>query len=94
MSSLPRKAFRELERKSIAVLKAAGYSCDTLSSKNLFNVMGTSPSEFVLIQIVTEDWPDNDGLKAIKSYPAPRNARKLIHLWRTYARTPDVREVK
>lgn len=94
MPSQPRKVLKESQRKSIAVLSAAGYSCDTLSSKNLFNVMASSPAEIVLIHIVTERWPDSERLKAIRSYPTPRNTRKLIHLWRNYARTPDVREVK
>jgi hypothetical protein len=80
----------------MAFLKSAGYQCDSLSSENLFNVMATSPTEIVLLKIVTDKFPEpgSDLARAIKSYPAPRNTRKLIHLWRPYAHSPEVRKVE
>jgi hypothetical protein len=88
------KAFREIQRKSSEVLKAAGYICSGLPDSQLFNLVAFCSSDIVLVQLAIGEWPDADKLRAIKSFPAPRNTRKLVHRWRSYARTPDVREVK
>lgn len=90
--SSTRKAFRELERKSIAVLTAAGYVCSHVGIDS-FNIIGIGRSDIVLVQTAANEWPDAKQLRGMKALTVPRNAKKLVHLWKNYARIPEVKEV-
>jgi len=82
------------ERKSIQILEAVGYRCTrAAASLGVFDVIAISASDVVLCQVKSNDWPGSVEMEAIKLFPAPQNARKIVHRWRDRARNPDVREV-
>jgi len=95
LASIPQaRTLRALQQKSIGALKAAGYVCSPAPKLSPFEVVAFCASDVVLVQLAINDWPDAEELKAMKLFPAPRNTRKLIHLWRKYARTPDIKEIR
>ena len=82
------------ERRSMTLLEAAGYSCTrSAGSLGVFDVIGISGTDFVLVQVKTNEWPRSAEMEGISLFTAPPNARKLVHRWRDRQRTPDVREV-
>jgi len=71
------------ERRSIRLLEAAGYACTrAAASLGVFDIIGVSSTGVVLVQVKTRDWPGAAEMEAIKLFPAPTNARKIIHRWR------------
>ena len=82
------------EHRSMAVLEAAGYYCIRSSlSAGIFDVVGIGKTDIVLIQVKTRDWPSSADVEAIRAFPAPPNARKLLHRYRDRVALPDVKEV-
>lgn len=82
------------ERKSITLLEAAGYNCmKSGASLGAFDVIGIGSQDIVLLQIKANRWPGELEMEALRLFPAPSNARKLVHRWKDYARIPDVREL-
>jgi Holliday junction resolvase len=82
------------EHRSITLLEAAGYRCTrAAASLGVFDIIGISPTDGVLVQVKTRDWPGTVEMETINLFPVPPNARKLVHRWRHRQRTPDVREV-
>jgi hypothetical protein len=82
------------ERRSMALLEAAGYRCTrAAASLGAWDVIGIGGADMVLLQVKTRDWPGAVEMEALRGFPAPPNARKLIHRWRDGQRMPDVREV-
>lgn len=82
------------EHKSIAVMEAAGYSCMRAgASLGVFDVICVGSQDIVLIQCKSNRWAGTDEVEAIKEFKAPPNARKLLHRWDDYERTPLVREL-
>ena len=82
------------ERRSAALLEASGYNCTrSAASKGEWDVIGVSSTDFVLVQCKSNRWPNAVEMEAMKLFPAPPNARKLIHRWRDRKRLPDVKEI-
>ena len=82
------------EHRSIALLEAAGYRCTRAAgSLGAWDLIGVSSTDFVLCQVKTRDWPGAVETETMRDFPAPRNARKLVHRWRDRQRLPDVREL-
>src|SRR5262245_37734781 len=82
------------EHRSIRLLEASGYRCTrAAASWGVFDVVGVSATDVVLVQVKTRDWPGATEMESIKLFPAPANARKLIHRWRDRESLPDVREI-
>jgi hypothetical protein len=82
------------ERRSIALLEAAGYRCTrAAASLGAWDIIGIGSADIVLVQVKTRDWPGATEMELLRGFPAPPNARKLIHRWRDRQRMPDVREV-
>ncbi len=82
------------EHRSMTILEAAGYRCTRSgASLGVFDIIGVGAADILLIQVKTRDWPGTVEMEAIRLFPVPQNARKLIHRWRERQRTPDVREV-
>ena len=82
------------ERRSMALLEAAGYSCTrAAASLGVFDIIGISSTDFVAIQVKSNRWPDAAETETLKSFPAPANCRKLVHRWRDRQRQPDVKEL-
>ncbi len=82
------------ERKTIKLLEAAGYACTrAAASLGVFDVIGISATDFVLCQVKSNDWPGSVEMESMKQFPAPANARKLVHRWKDRQSEPDVRIV-
>jgi Holliday junction resolvase len=93
MRDAKRKGARN-ERRSMALLEAAGYRCTrAAASLGAWDVIAIGPTDVVLVQVKTRDWPSAAEMEVLREFPAPPNARKLVHRWRDGQRRPDVREV-
>lgn len=82
------------ERRSMVLLEAGGFHC-TKSGASLgcFDVVGISASGVVLVQVKSNRWPDHMEMEAMRDFPAPSNATKLVHRWNDRQRSPLVKEV-
>jgi Holliday junction resolvase len=93
MKNAKRKGTRNKHR-SKALLEAAGYAvCRAAASLGAWDLVGISATDVVLVQCKTRDWPGTAEMEALRDFPAPSNARKLVHRWRDRCRVPDVRAV-
>lgn len=82
------------EYKSIRLLESCGYRCmRSAASLGVFDIIAISSVDIILCQVKTRDWPNSIEMEAIKLYPAPPNARKIVHRWVDRKSLPDVREV-
>ena len=82
------------EHRSMAILEAAGYRC-TRSAASLghFDIVGISSVGIVLCQVKSNRPPSPAEREQMKLFPAPPNARKLIHTWHDRGRLPEVTEL-
>lgn len=82
------------EHRSKAILEAAGYTvCRAAASLGMWDLIGLSSHDVVLVQVKTRDWPGSVEMETLTTFIAPPNTRKLLHRWRDRQRTPDVREI-
>ena len=82
------------ERRTIAMLEAAGYKCMKAgASLGVFDVIGIGSHDVVLVQVKSNRWPLECEMEALRLFPVPANCRKLVHRWRDRIQLPDVREV-
>lgn len=80
------------EHRSIKLLEAAGYSCTrAAASLGLWDIVAVSPTDVVLLQVKTRDWPSSTEMAALHAFQAPPGVLKLVHRWRDRQRRPDVR---
>jgi len=82
------------EHRTIAILEAAGYSCTrAAASLGIFDVIGVGPTDVVLVQVKTRDWPGLVEMEQLRGFRCPSLCKKLVHRWRHRARLPDVKEI-
>lgn len=82
------------EHRSIALLEAAGYACTrAAASLGAWDIIGIGSTDIVLCQVKTRDWPGSVEMETLRLFPAPANARKLVHRWIDRRRLPDVKEL-
>ncbi len=82
------------EHRSMTLLESAGYSCTrAAASLGAFDIIGVGSTDVILLQVKTRDWPGEVETESIRQFPAPANARKIVHRWRDRQRLPDVREI-
>lgn len=82
------------ERRSRQLLEAEGYACTrAAASLGVFDIIGIGGRDVVLVQVKSNAWPGTVEVEAMQEFPAPANARKLVHRWRDRQGTPDVREI-
>jgi hypothetical protein len=75
-------------------LEALGYAVTrAAASLGSWDLIGVGSADLVLVQVKSRDWPSAMELEALRAFPAPPNARKLLHRWRDRQRLPDVREL-
>ena len=83
-----------LERKTIAMLKAAGYICIRSSaSKGFFDVLAINPLGLRCIQVKANNWPgpvEREGLRAAAKN-LPPNALIECWRWNDNAREPIIK---
>jgi Holliday junction resolvase len=82
------------ERRTIAILEAAGYQCMKAgASLGAFDVIGVGSHDVVLVQVKSNRWPLECEMETLRLFRVPANCRKLVHRWRDRMQVPDVREV-
>lgn len=82
------------ERKSKKLFEGAGYRCCKAgASLGAWDVIGVASNGIVLCQVKSNMWPDKAEMETLKEFPAPANARKLVHRWDDRKRDPLVREL-
>lgn len=76
------------------LLEALGYQV-TRSAASLgeWDLVGVGATDFVLVQVRSNQWPSMIERLALTEFRCPENTKKLIHRWRDGARTPDVMEL-
>jgi uncharacterized protein with GYD domain len=83
------------EHRSITILEAAGYRCtSSAASLGAWDIVGIGPSDTVLCQVKTRDWPGIVEMETLKLFPAPENCKKIVHRWRHRARVPDIKLIQ
>ena len=82
------------ERRSMRLLEAAGYQCTKSgASLGVWDIIAIGPTDVILLQCKSRDWPSSVEMETLRLFPAPPNCRKLVHRWRERARLPDVRDL-
>jgi Holliday junction resolvase len=82
------------ELASRRLLEAAGYTVFRMAgSHGLFDLIGISVTDIILVQVKSRDWPSRTEGEAITAFAAPWPCRKLIHRYRNGRRQPDILEV-
>ena len=82
------------EHRSMRVLEKAGYLCTrAAASLGAWDIIGISATDIVLCQVKTRDFPYSHEMAILREFPAPPNAKKLVHRWRDRQRLPDVKEL-
>jgi Holliday junction resolvase len=60
------------EHRSIQLLEAAGYACThAAASLGVFDIIGVSPTDVVLVQVKSRDWPGAVEMESIRSFSLP-----------------------
>lgn len=82
---------REREYRSKMYLEKAGYQAfRTAGSHGAFDIIGVSPTGFVLVQCKLNCKPTPAEMEAIRLFPAPPNCQKLLHLYTKGKYAPEV----
>ena len=82
------------EHRSRLVLEAAGYRVTrAAASLGEWDLIGIGSTDVVLVQVKSRDWPGTVEMETLANFPAPPNARKLVHRWRDRQRLPDLKVV-
>ena len=86
---------RRNEHRSRRLLEAAGYTVTRAAgSLGVWDLVAIGSTDIALCQVKSNAWPGAAEMEALKAFPAPPNARKLVHRWRDRQQTPDVRELR
>ena len=82
------------ELKSMRLLEAAGYSVTKSgASLGLWDLVAVSATDFVLVQVKSNRQPAPAEREQLQDFRCPPNCRKLVHVWKDYARRPIVKEL-
>ena len=82
------------ELKSMRLLEAAGYSVTKSgASLGLWDLVAVSATDFILVQVKSNRQPSPAEREQLEEFRCPLNCRKMIHVWRDYARQPLVKEL-
>lgn len=84
-------AGRAREYRTVRLVEAAGYSAHrTAGSHGVWDVIGIGPQGVLLIQCKLNAKPTAVEWEAMREYPAPPNAVKLVHFYVTGTVAPLV----
>jgi len=82
------------EYKSRDLLISLGYRVTRAAgSMGEWDLVGISSVDIVLIQCKSNRKPPAHEIEAMKLFPSPSNARKLIHIWHDRQKMPEVIEL-
>ena len=85
---------RRNEWRSMRLLEAAGYRCiRAAGSHTEWDFVAIGPCDIVLVQVKTGRLASPAEREAMALFPAPANARRLLHVWYPRQREPRVIEV-
>lgn len=80
------------ERRTIEFLSSQGYRCcKSGGSLGVWDVIGVSHFDVVLVQVKTGRWPGTREMEAIRDFPIPDGVRKLLHRWMPRKKDPESR---
>ena len=83
---------RKNEWRSMAILEASGYICTRAAgSHGMWDIVGIGPTDVVLVQVKTGEWPRSVEMEALHNFVCPPFVRRLIHRWRPRKQVPDVK---
>ncbi|MGB7069116.1 MAG: hypothetical protein WBD22_06445 [Pyrinomonadaceae bacterium] len=83
------------EHKTIRRLESIGYECFRMAgSLGLFDVIGVSAIDLMLVQVKSNRNPSRAELDRIRELDTPESCRKVIHVWKDRQSLPEIREVK
>ena len=93
MLNAKRKGSKQ-ERKSMKLLESAGYSVTKSgASLGLWDLVAVSATDFILVQVKSNHPPRPAEREQLQEFRCPPNCRKLLHIWKDYAREPLVKEL-
>jgi hypothetical protein len=82
------------EHRSRLLLEAAGYAVTrAAASLGMWDLIGIGSTDFVVVQVKSNEWPRSVEMEALHAFTLPPNCRRLVHRWRDRQRVPDVMEV-
>ena len=82
------------EYKTIRLLESLGYSCFRMAgSLGLFDVIGISAIDVLLVQVKSNRLPCTTEMDAIGKLDTPLNCRKMVHVWKDRQSVPIVKEI-
>ena len=82
------------EHRSIELLEAAGYACTrAAASLGVFDIIGIGPTDVVLVQVKSRDWPGAAEMESIRNFLCPSFCRKIVHRWVDRKRLPDIKQL-
>jgi len=82
------------EHRSMQLLEASGYACTrAAASLGVFDIVAIGPTEVVLCQVKSRDWPGTVEMEAIRNFVCPPFCRKDIHRFRDGQRLRDIKVV-
>lgn len=83
---------RKIEYKAMRELMEAGYyPIRSAGSKGIFDVIGISSVDFILIQVKSNRKASPAEIRVIKKFPVPPNCTKAIYIW--YSHKGWVKEI-
>lgn len=82
------------EHRSMALLEASGYATTrAAASLGAWDIIGIGPTDVVLCQVKTRDWPSSLEMERLREFRCPPMCKRLVHRWRDRVRLPDVKEI-
>jgi hypothetical protein len=75
------------------LLEAAGYAVTrAAASLGAWDLVAIGSTDVALVQVKTRDWPGLVEMETLRLFPAPSNARKLVHRWRDRQLLDEIEE--
>jgi hypothetical protein len=85
----------DLRQGTIRFAEGAGYACTRAAvSLGVFDVIGIGPTDVVLVQVKTRDWPGEIEMEDLRQFRRPVDCRELVHRWRDRRQLPDMKEIQ
>lgn len=82
------------EHKSIKLLEASGYRCcRSAASLGEWDIVGIGTTDVVLVQVKSNRPPCKQEMDRLKAFYVPANVKRVLHIWKDYAREPIARDI-
>lgn len=85
---------RRAEWRSRDRLRQAGYTVvRAAGSKGVFDLIGWTETETLLVQVKCDRWPSPAELTLLRDVPTPPGWQKMVHRWDRRKPAPQVRVI-